>query len=739
MSLRRMFGCVCLLVLVITVHPAVVRAEDAPAGDPEAFEKGLERLFEFYEDDRCEKGLAELKTLLAAHANQPYARGRRAELEDLARRLAFRAQAKIPEPESLISGRLVKWNGRTGKIKVVYTPASAKDLERSKSGFIWFPMEVRGACTIEIEGKRYPATTEQSPRMILSCGYSDKAECEQSWQVMFGTPPYPDGGSDVWLPASITRYDGDEKVKVAEKEISPAKRGSPYKLRLSIRKTSLEARVNNKPIGKARKAADAWGLVGFECLGWQEVTLTGEIEPSWVQSKVDEALGEQREAFDKSYDRSTYLPDWLFAALPDSKRKDEEYPGQALEEEVDRVHARELRQMFVAFAADDLPGALAAVKQMRADGAPEYICLYLEARVLGGLGSPEKALEAIQACLAKETKFIDGHIFHAALLRQFGRSAESAQAYEAAIAIDPKSAYPYESAAQWMMIAGELEQARRFSRLAARNGVLSKRLDVLGGAIVKSDRGPNWPRLYEVKSTNYHVLSDIDKKTCKDAAKVLEQAFTAYRVNFGWVSRDRSRRFVVYLFSGRRGFMKYQEDIQQLMGRPAEHAAGLYSPLLKQLLIWNLPSREEMLATIRHEGFHQYLDRFMPDPPTWFNEGLAVYHEDGELERGRLVFGQIQREYVELLRENDLVPLEKFLFAPHAQFYKRGHASYAQAWAFVHMLQHGKAHHRKLFKAMVERFQSEDPPHEALKKLLPPAALKQLDKELAAYVATLDD
>ena len=54
---------------------------------------------------------------------------------------------------------------------------------------------------------------------------------------------------------------------------------------------------------------------------------------------------------------------------------------------------------------------------------------------------------------------------------------------------------------------------------------------------------------------------------------------------------------------------------------------GLYSPALKQLLIWNQPNRKKMLETVRHEGFHQYLDGVMSDPPPWLNEGLAMYYE----------------------------------------------------------------------------------------------------------------
>ena len=734
--MRRCMPAAAFAVLSLLVIAGDVRAEDPPAGDVTAFEKGMDRLFKFYEDDRCEKGLAELKVLMKAHEKQPYARGRRAELEDLARRLAFRATAKIPKPETLLSGKLVKWDGRTGKIKVVYTPETAKDLERSRSGFVWFPMEVSGACTVEVEGPSYPMSTKDSPRMIFGGDYNEKIDEKQTWQITFGTPPYTEGSNEVWMPAVITRFDGDSTEKVSEKEITPAKRGSRYKLRLDVRKNSITARVNNKPIGKARKDSAIWGAVGFEARGWSKATFSGEIEPSWVQSKIDAVLVKQREAFDNSYDRSRYLPDWLFESLPDDGNDNSSM--ERLSELVDGKNLEGLTKLFEALAKDDFDGALAATTSLREGGAPSLVLYYLEALIHSGRERPDAALSCIEKALAEDPKYVDGHLLKGSLLRRLGRTKESADAYAAAIAISPRSAYPYESAAMWMMVAGELDQARRFSRLAARNGVLSRRLDLLGSAIVKATRGPNWPQTFEYKSTNYHVMSDIDKKTCVEAAKVLEQGFTAYRVNFGWVGRDRSRKFKVFLFSGRKGFISYQKDVSYLMGSPSQRAAGLYSPLLKQLLIWNLPSRDEMTATIRHEGWHQYLDRFMPEAPTWFDEGLAVYHEDPKLVRGQLKFGQIERDYVDLIGEKGLRPLSEFIADTHRQFYEGGHRSYAQAWAFIHMLQHGTSDHRKLFKQLNKEFLSGKPPKEITGRLLPPDVCKKLDKELAAYVKTLD-
>jgi hypothetical protein len=43
-----------------------------------------------------------------------------------------------------------------------------------------------------------------------------------------------------------------------------------------------------------------------------------------------------------------------------------------------------------------------------------------------------------------------------------------------------------------------------------------------------------------------------------------------------------------------------------------------------------------MLRTVRHEGFHQYLDRMLPETPVWLNEGTAEYFETAVLAGGRV-------------------------------------------------------------------------------------------------------
>src|SRR5688572_16035759 len=156
-----------------------------------------------------------------------------------------------------------------------------------------------------------------------------------------------------------------------------------------------------------------------------------------------------------------------------------------------------------------------------------------------------------------------------------------------------------------------------------------------------------------------------------------------------WIKEDKTQpRFRVFLFSGESG---YQDYVKAIVGEAAPHTAGLYSPVLKQLLIWNVPRREDMVRTIRHEGFHQFLDRIMENPPTWLNEGMAEFWETAKHEQGKLVGGQTRREHVAtLVRGRSALPkLKDFVYGSAGDFYEFAQLRYAQGWALVHFLRKG--------------------------------------------------
>ncbi len=144
-----------------------------------------------------------------------------------------------------------------------------------------------------------------------------------------------------------------------------------------------------------------------------------------------------------------------------------------------------------------------------------------------------------------------------------------------------------------------------------------------------------------------------------------------------------------------------------------------------------------MLQTARHEGFHQYLDRIVPNAPIWFNEGLAVYYENARVVRGKWVDGNLHANYLARVKSR-LVPLEEFLKMRQPAFMKDAAQHYGQAWAFIHFLRHSKYGRKtKLFDRFWKAFQAHPSYPRALKQALGETSINEVETRFAAYVTRL--
>ena len=151
-----------------------------------------------------------------------------------------------------------------------------------------------------------------------------------------------------------------------------------------------------------------------------------------------------------------------------------------------------------------------------------------------------------------------------------------------------------------------------------------------------------------------------------------------------------------------------------------------------------VPQRDAMMRTVRHEGFHQYFDRIVSDPPTWINEGLAEYYEAAEYQNGRWNTGLVRRDLLDHL-DRRMPSLAELVNLPPRTFYGR-HAPlhYAHAWAFVHFLLHGPKAGRKLFDRLLEGLQSEnDRAATGATKILDGGTLQALEPVFRAYLERL--
>ena len=709
--------------------------DPAPAVDEPAFLDALKQAKGLLADGRGTAGLELVKKTLELHQEKDYVRAKRSDLEDLVRRLAFRTECPPPEPKSLVKGELRRYIPMTGDIEIHYRAGAPTDFETHDRNLV-FPARFRGPFTVTIKGDSYPALVEEVPVVEVGMEKDPKTGRVQGWAVAFGIAPYVQGSQKVWVPPRILAVDGEKKTEVATSKLEPARPRRPYRLDVQVTSGRVAALIDGAPLGSAPKPDGVFGYAILKVSGWSEIVIAGRAEPSWIQTKVDAIVDGKRGAFEKGYDVHRYLPDWLYAKAPAVQR----LPGTSeIPPALKGLSPELLAEHLVATAlilAGDYKGALDAAEAMKAKGAPEGVTALLAAQALVGLEEPGRALVEVDKALAATPGEMTAVLLKAGILRRLGRLEDLAATLKVVTDSPTAGADAFETACFLLLLGGRLEEARAVAETAARRGLRTPGLETLGRVLVTAQNGPAWPKTYEYKSTNYRIVSDIDPDTCRRSALLLEDALVDFRINVRSLRDEPKRLYTVYLFSGRAGFQRYLADSTIRGGRAPENVAGLYSPILKQLLIWNLPTRDEMMKTIRHEGFHQYLDRLLPDPPVWLNEGLAVYLEVVPKPGAELHLERPRPDYLDILKGMRLVPLKDFVRITPAAFYAEGLKSYAEAWLFVHMMRHGTTKHRDYFRSLLQRLETSAGP-DAVHAVFDDAALTALDADLKLYLASM--
>ena len=670
---------------------------------------------------------------LERHRDTDHVFAKRLTVEDLAGRIAFRQAVPPPDPQTVVKGKLKRFLSFSGLVEVVYEAGKPNDLEARPDGSLLFPVRFRGPYTLTIKGDSYADEPKEVPLVQVGMDAQGRAKRDDAWVVSFGVPPFTEGGQKAWVPPRILRVAGGEKTVVAEKtDAHPAQARRPFRLEAAMTATRLTASVNGTTIGGTAKPEGVFGYALILVPGWREITIAGQIEPSWIQGKLDAIVDAKRQAFDAGFDVKTVLPAWLYAprasaATPAPGREHAGGSITSLPPELMLPYAEALEKLD-----DDPKAALAAAEALRAKGATAEAVGVLAARALDALGQPTKALAEVDKVLAATPDAFDALLVRAGLLVRLGRDTDLTLTLQTLLKRPEAGTTTWVAAGRFLLLAGRLDEARRLAEDAARRGEHSEALEQLGRIVVRAQAGPAWPRAFEYKSSNYHVVSDIDQDTCRKAALVLEDALADFRGHVRSLKPEPRRLYRVYLFSGRASFQSYVEDAVTFGGKTPEQVAGLYSPVLKQLLIWNLPDRDEMMKTVRHEGFHQYLDRVLPDPPVWFNEGLAVYFEDLKRVDGVLQAAAVRPDFLRILAGKPLVPMAEFVRIRPADFYRTSPHSYAQGWLVAHLLRQGTPKHKELYRTLLSRLETAAGT-EAVEATFDDATLKALDADLKAH------
>lgn len=725
----------------------------APPGDGEKeFEAALGQVDRMIASGNAKKAKELLLETIEKSREEPWALYHLTEVLDDLRRATFWSANEKPDPKTLVSGELLSWSASSGQIKVRYRlgdrksdsvgtgprtgernkelPPPLSDFEKSGTTLM-HPIAFEGPYTIEIDGESYPRLTDPpKPPGIVVCSTWDRQTI-----VSFGSPPTSTSEGYSYVPARILHVDGGEVTTEDESSMERVPSGE-FKLKVVVSSSTITVYSSGADLLTAKKPASVYGRIAFLNLpDVREIRISGKAQPSWLQGVVDAAIQERWTGFEKVYKPADDLPAWFrekaWGDVRSREWTDRSVPGPS-----DSSDEACVRGFFERLEEKGAEEALAAVRSTSGMSTRPELNSWLTAVALRALGREDEALEECARVCESDPRFLPARRMKVELQIEVVSPGEALEECKRVVTDFPDEPKAYYDLAELDLLEGRLESARASLRTAIDGGVPAGTLEEAEHLVVRAIRGPLWSRAFEYKTRNYVVRSDIDQAICFEAATLLEKFHAKFNIHLRRIPGLEKKTFRVFLFSGEEGYVAYARD---LIGREKRNTAGLYSPVVKQLLIWNLPDNEQMMRTVRHEGFHQYFDHLVGASPIWFNEGLAEYYEGSKLVRGAWSDGEINAGHVEALSSGAIIPLVDFLRIRPGAFYdpRIVELCYAQAWAFVHYLQNGGKEPKKRFDALLDTLIAGTKPKDAVAQVFDEASLPKIEKDFLAYLGKL--
>jgi tetratricopeptide (TPR) repeat protein len=723
---------------------ATVHAQ-APAPDEAALVEAFRQTRRMLSVDKPKEARALLEQTLELHAELPWTIHHLYGIEDLLTLCSFWERYERPLAQDVISGELEQWNEQSGLIDVRYRarPPQRRPRQKPRGGRSaleglasvhdredWYvgdktlvhPLSFAGNYSVELSGGVFPADLS-SLRCVLA------AEWDRAYVAGFVRGNEALGNE--WL-GYVARSDATSSEQYEKGELK-LPLGSEITLRFSVSGSNVSVSCNGKRICAIDKPGDLWG--GFALLGVSEiwdVRIEGKAQPSWVLGRVDSIVQQNLARFSQDFDPRAQLPPKLRgrAEQPPTLYPPEKLlPGEPTAEDL-KGNERVIALLEKGEHQDAYELASNVGKTKFSAPVSEWLLAQLEAYT----SRHSMAVERLERLATDFPAFLPARVLRAELWYSEGRRERAlAEAIEL-VAAHPQDPRALVLRAKALALLDRADEADALLRNARDAGFPPADFEEFQRTLDRTRNGPQWAKSYEYKSEHYHVRSDIGQALCFRAAQLLERFYAKYNAHIKRVTGVK-KRFRVQLFSSEAG---YHEFCEGLIGGKPEHTAGVYIPMLKQLMIWNLPEAEQMLATVVHEGFHQYLDQVAPTAPIWFNEGMAEYYGHSKLVDGQWKDGIVSAEHVETLRREGRAPLREFLRITHPEFKSEEvMRNYAQAWAFVHFLLESGKGRTELVARFLKELTSGKLADEAIDIVFTPTIVSSLEDEFAKFVAEL--
>ncbi|MHC5056454.1 MAG: DUF1570 domain-containing protein [Planctomycetota bacterium] len=190
------------------------------------------------------------------------------------------------------------------------------------------------------------------------------------------------------------------------------------------------------------------------------------------------------------------------------------------------------------------------------------------------------------------------------------------------------------------------------------------------------------------ESIYYHVLTNLGPAWEQKIANYMDGIFQEYqkRLVFG---EKITQKFVVKVYATQAEYVAHGAMPQ---------SAAYYNPSKRELVGYKQQTDDRLFQSLYHEGMHQFLMFYVPNPPMWFNEGLAKYFQTARPMRGirsaKAPRYNVSRKDPGMVRYakyhkrgGKFSPLSHLIKMERPEFYGPNIGiNYAQAWAFTHFL-----------------------------------------------------
>lgn len=206
-------------------------------------------------------------------------------------------------------------------------------------------------------------------------------------------------------------------------------------------------------------------------------------------------------------------------------------------------------------------------------------------------------------------------------------------------------------------------------------------------------------------SDHYTVISELGGERSAALSHQLEAYYGLYNGLFRFGDEALKGKLNVREFKDKEGFDSY---LGQIVGQTKDDFVYLHypNPERSELLLF-AKDEPDFSASLAHQAFVQYLKAFVPNPPLWMREGLAVAFETARWDdaAAKLEFSEnlAWLETAKSLKErNLLMPLDKLLVVGQDEARSELDVFYPESWAFVSFLVNteDKSYNRLLWDSM---------------------------------------